>query len=88
MRMEIESDVPTTVVLRRFFFPAWRLEPVLPLQPTQELRLVSFVTPPGRHTFRLQRVALPEEQWGWVLSGLSLVLLLLWSVAEWRIRRP
>ena len=88
MRMEIESDVPTTVVLRRFFFPAWRLEPVLPLQPTQEWRLVSFVTPPGRHTFRLQRVALPEEQWGWVLSGLSLALLLLWSVAEWRIRRP
>lgn len=49
--------------------------------------LLSLVAPAGRHTFQLRRAVLPEEQWGWALSGLSLVLLLVWSGFEWRIKR-
>lgn len=87
MRLTVESDAPTTVVLRRFFFPAWQIDGVAAVVPTDPLKLVSFVAPAGRHTFHLRRTALPEEQWGWALSGLSLILLLVWTAVEWRIRR-
>jgi hypothetical protein len=75
LRIEVEGDAPTTVVLRRFFFPAWRLDPAQPLVATDPLRLVSFTAPAGRHVWRLQRGSLPAEWWGWAISGLSLVLL-------------
>ena len=81
LRIEVEGDGPTTVVLRRFFFPAWRLDPALAIVATDPLRLVSFVAPAGRQTYRLQRAALYEEKVGWAISGLSLVLLLAWAVA-------
>jgi hypothetical protein len=76
LRVEIEGDAPTDVVLRRFFFPAWRLDPAVPLTAKPPLQLVSFAVAPGRHSYRLERTALPEEQWGWVISAASLVLLL------------
>jgi hypothetical protein len=88
MRLTIESNAPTTVVLRRFFFPGWWIDGIAAVVPTDPLRLVSFVAPAGRHTFHLRRTALPEEQWGWALSGLSFVLLLVWMATEWRIKRP
>jgi uncharacterized membrane protein len=74
--IEIDTDAPTTVTLRRFYFPAWRLEPMLPLHAVGPLRLVAFVAPPGRHVWRLTREALLVEQWGWAISGLSATLLL------------
>ncbi|MGC5254569.1 hypothetical protein, partial [Escherichia coli] len=49
--IEIDTDAPTTVTLRRFYFPAWRLEPMLPLHAVGPLRLVAFVAPPGRHVW-------------------------------------
>jgi hypothetical protein len=81
MRIEVETDAPTVVVLRRFFFPAWRIDGELPLVATEPLRLVSFTAPPGRAEVTLRRVTLPVEQWGWALSGLSLALLLAWAAA-------
>jgi hypothetical protein len=76
MLIEVDGEVPTAIVLRRFFFPAWRLEPAAALAPTAPLQLLSFVTPPGHRTYRLERHALPSEQWGWAISGASLILLL------------
>jgi hypothetical protein len=73
--VEIEGGAPTDVVLRRFFFPAWRLDPTVPLKPSVPYRLLSFTSPPGHHTYRLERATLPEEQWGWAISGVSLILL-------------
>jgi hypothetical protein len=84
LRIEVKSDAPVTVVLRRFFFPGWRVDPALPVVPTKPLRLVSFTAPAGRHTYSLQRVAVREEKAGWALSGLSLALLLAWVAAAWR----
>ena len=76
MRIEIESEAPTDVTLRRFFFPAWHLDIDLPLAPTEPLKLVSFTAPAGYTSATLLRRALPAEQWGWAISGLSLVVLL------------
>jgi hypothetical protein len=95
LQVEIESTAPTNVVLRRFFFPAWRVDSGAPLVATEPLRLVSFVAPAGRTAVSLHRVALPAERWGWAISGLSLALILalfvqrIWALAPRRgIRRP
>jgi hypothetical protein len=76
MLVEIDSDVATDVVLRRFFFPSWRLDPAASLMPSVPFRLLSFTAPPGRHTYHLERTVLPVEQWGWAISGVSMILLL------------
>ena len=74
-------------MLRRFVFPAWRLDGPMAIVPTDKYRLVSFVVPAGHITVRLQRVTLPAEQWGLAISGLSLALLLAWAAgARWGIR--
>jgi hypothetical protein len=92
MRLHVESSQPTTVVLRRFYFPAWQVE-ALPAhqpvasQPTDPLRLVSFVAPAGSADFQLVRVVLPAERWGWWASGLSLALLVGWAAARIKPRR-
>jgi len=78
MHVDVETSQPTTVMLRRFFFPAWRVNETIPIMPTKPLRLVSFVAPAGRSDFHLQRVALPVERLSWAISGLSLVVLLAW----------
>jgi hypothetical protein len=78
MRATIDADAPTTVVLRRFFFPVWRVgsgNP--PVVATETQRLVSFTVPAGQTVARLERAALPAERWGWAISGVSLLLLLL-----------
>lgn len=77
MRIEIDADGPTEVVLRRFFFLSWQLDPPLALAPTERLRLVSFVAPAGRHAWQLQQRVLTIERIGWTASGLSLLLLVL-----------
>ena len=88
LSIEVDGDAPTTVVLRRFHFPFWRLEPPLPIVATQPLQLVSFVAPAGRETYRLLRASVSMEETGWAISGLSLVLVLAWAAAAWRgIRR-
>lgn len=81
LRLEIDADGPTEVVLRRFYWPFWRLTPTLPgptppIAPTETLRLVSFAAPAGHHAWSLEWAPVPEEKAGWVISGLSLVLLL------------
>jgi uncharacterized membrane protein len=82
LHIEVESEVPTKVVVRRFFFPAWRLDPTLSISATEPFRLVSFIVAPGHHTYRLQQAALPEEEIGWAISGLSLFLLLAWAATR------
>jgi hypothetical protein len=76
LRIEVEGDAPATVVLRRFFFPAWRLDPPRPIGAADPLRLVSFTAPAGRHVWRLEQQSLAAERWGWAISGASLILLL------------
>jgi hypothetical protein len=76
LAIDIQAEQATDVVVRRFFFPAWQLEPARPLVPTPDLKLVRFEAGPGRHTYRLDRGVLPEERLGWAISGAALVLLL------------
>jgi hypothetical protein len=84
-RIEIESEAPTSVTLRRFAFPAWQLDPALPLSASVPLRLVTFVAPAGANSYRLRRAPLMQERIGGALSALSGLLLLGWLA--WRRRR-
>jgi hypothetical protein len=84
LRIEIDADAPTDVVVRRFYYPFWRLAPALPVGPTETLRLVSFTGPPGHHVWRLERTAVAEEKAGWIVSGLSLLVLL--GAVVWGVR--
>jgi hypothetical protein len=84
LKIDVDADTPTEVILRRFYYPLWRLDPLLPVAATDPLRLVAFAAPSGRHTFRLQRAVPSEEKIGWTISGLSLALLLAWAAVAWR----
>ncbi|MBN9488103.1 MAG: hypothetical protein J0H44_12790 [Alphaproteobacteria bacterium] len=86
LRVDLDADAPTKIVLRRFYYPLWRLDPILPVIATDPLRLVSFTAPAGRYTYNLRRVMVPAEKWGWAISGLSLVLLMT-CLAMQRYRR-
>jgi hypothetical protein len=87
MRAEVEADVRTRVVLRRFYFPAWQSVPMLPLFPTERLRLVAFTVPAGRTPLRLERTSLWAERIGWSLSGQAFLLLLVWgTTVRWSIK--
>jgi hypothetical protein len=88
LMIEIDADAPTAVVLRRFAYPFWRLEPALPVAATDPLRLVSFTAPAGRQSYRLVHMAVPAEQIGWAISGISLVLLLGWAMVACRRIQP
>ena len=85
--MRVEVDVRTRVVLRRFYFPAWQSEPILPLGPTEQLRLLAFTVPAGRTPLRLERTSLWAERIGWSLSGQAFLLLLVWgTTVRWSIK--
>jgi hypothetical protein len=79
LTVEIDSDRPTTVVLRRFFFPNWRIENGPAIAATDPYRLVSFVAPAGSHRYRVDRRAVPIERWSWLIAGVSLLALLVWA---------
>lgn len=78
----VETPAPTTVTLRRFVFPSWRVSAGLPIVATNR-RLVSFIAPAGRTTTSLERVLLPAEKWGDAISGLSVVLLIVLLAWSW-----
>jgi len=86
LAIEIESDAPTNVVVRRFAYPFWQIEPALPLSATVPLRLVSFTAPDGRHSYRLQHVRPAAEKAGWAVSGVALLVFLAVAAAV-RYRR-
>lgn len=79
----VESPMPTTVTVRRFSFPGWRVSAGFPVVATN-WRLVSFVAPAGRTKTSLERMLLPAEKWGMAISGLSVVFLAVLFAAAWR----
>lgn len=89
LAIEIDSDAPTNVVVRRFFYPFWQTDPALPLAATVPLRLVSFTAPAGRHDYRLHHVRPVAEKVGWAVSGAALLLFLaIAAVVRYRRKSP
>lgn len=82
LRIALDSDQPTTVTVRRFAFPAWRLTPPFEIVATDPYRLVSFVVPAGRLEVQLDRQTLWPERWGLIAAIVSLIALAL--TVAWR----
>ncbi|MDP1911042.1 MAG: hypothetical protein Q8K85_22295, partial [Hyphomicrobium sp.] len=88
MQIDIAADTPTQAILKRFWFPGWRLGDAIVPAAGEPLRLVTFALPAGSLSAPLHRIALPEEKVGWAVSGLSLALLLMWIAVERRRKQP
>jgi hypothetical protein len=82
LRIALDSDQPTTVTVRRFAFPAWRLTPPFEIVATDPYRLVSFVAPAGHLDVQLDRQTLWPERWGLITAIVSLITLAL--TVAWR----
>jgi hypothetical protein len=84
LALEVDADRPTQVVVRRFFFPSWRLDAGPAVMPSDPLRLVSFEAPAGRLSTQLGRGALPVERWSGAISAAALAV---WLLLVWRSSR-
>jgi len=80
--LAVQLDAPraTPVVVRRFYFPAWRADlvqagkdPQVPTSRTGPSRILTFTARPGEHVYRLHIVRTPIEKLG---DGIALAALL------------
>lgn len=83
LAVEVDADGPTQVVVRRFFFPAWRLDHGPTVVPSDPLQLVSFEAPSGHLAAQLSRRALPVERWSGAVSAAAWAV---WLLLLWRSR--
>jgi hypothetical protein len=90
---DIDTPRPTLVVVRRFYFPAWRAnliapgaDPVLPVRPYGVSRFAAFTAVPGRHVYRLHIVRTVQEKAGDAISIISLLAGMSLIVLDWRRR--
>jgi len=90
LRINVESDVATQVVARRFAFPSWILTDATGQRVAIETtagKLVAWRAPAGRSEYLLRQGAAPGERMGQAASAASLlVLLALGAAAVFRAR--
>lgn len=91
MEVRVESPVPTDLVVRRFYFPHWRVTDAsgsaVQSAPSSPDRLLSWRAPAGRSRFRVEQGTVPGERAGLAVSALCLVLLGSWGLLLLRRRR-
>lgn len=85
--VRIDAPRRTKVVVRRFYFPAWRADivqagrdPQTQISSTGPSRILTFLTEPGDHVYRLHIVRTPIEKLGdgiTAASALALLILML-----------
>jgi hypothetical protein len=88
LQIVVEGATATSVVVRRFYFPAWTLDEPVVATPSDRYKLVSFVVPAGTTSLRLSREATPFEFWGGAISGLALLSLAAAALLSARSSRP
>jgi hypothetical protein len=92
MTIVVESPAPTRVMLRRHYFPHWRLRnshwQAVPISPERTEGLVTFAAPAGRSVFRLEQGTAPYEAAGRTTSLVAFILLTMMALAVARTRGP
>jgi hypothetical protein len=80
MRLHVISAQPAEIVLRRFYFPAWRAElsdgAQLATRAAGPMRELAIQAPAGNHDIRIAIAPTPSEQAGWRISAIALCLTL------------
>lgn len=72
-----DLSAPATLVVRRTYFPHWRLYDTetgqtIALRPTADAGLIAFDRPAGRHRLNLTTACMPSEIAGGAISALTL----------------
>lgn len=79
MTVGVDSPAPTRIVVRRYYFPHWRLTDAkgrqVPVGPDPRERVVTFHAPAGKSIFRLELGTAPNEILGRIISLIALALL-------------
>ncbi len=79
--VHVDSREPGRVVVRRYFFPAWRVRQgaaTLAVAPFGPDRLVSFLAPAGAADYVVSIAPTGEERLGWALSVAGVTLTGAW----------
>ena len=85
LQIDVDADTPTDVVLRRFYYPLWRLDPPLPVTATDPLQLVAFTAPSEREApFACSAQRHPRRGSARSSPQCRSVLLLAWAAVAWR----
>ena len=92
MTLDVNSPLPTMLILRRYYFPRWRALDAsgqsLPIKPVRGTRVVSFRAPEGHSVIRLTAGTVPYEALGRAVSVLALLSLTAFAAMSRRTRRP
>jgi hypothetical protein len=90
LRLHVISAQPADIVLRRFYFPAWRAELAdgtrLATQAAGPMRELAIQAPAGDHDIRIAIAPTPSEQAGWRISAIALCLTLVLAIPRQRRR--
>ncbi len=87
----VQAESPVTVVLRRFAFPLWRVQPetggeAVEAAPHGADRLLSFPVPAGQTRWRLVWSPPPPMRLGAIVSAASAaIVLMLGAIAAWSL---
>ena len=85
MTVAVDSPAPTLVILRRYYFPHWRLRnsygQAVPISRGKTGGLVTFSAPAGNSVFRLEPGTAPFESAGRTTSLIALILLTIMTFA-------
>ena len=94
LAVRLDAPAPTRVVVRRFYFPAWRADivqagkdPSVPTSSTGPSRILTFAARPGDHVYRLHIVRTPIEKLGDGVALASLLVVGLIGLASLKRRR-
>jgi hypothetical protein len=81
----VEAARPTRIVLRKYYFPTWRIarveegrDPTVKAELSQPDGLLSFVAEPGSHTYRARIIRSPLETACDALTLAALALIAAW----------
>ena len=91
MTMSLDTPAPTSILLRRFYFPHWQLKDEkgrrVEIVEDSSRRVISFRAPAGRSVFRLETGTAPYERLGRILSLVALLLVGAIASGEFLMRR-
>ena len=78
VRVSLDSPAPTSVLLRRFYFPHWELRDGngrrIGIVEDASRHVISFRAPAGKSVFRLETGTAPNERLGRIFSLIALLL--------------
>jgi hypothetical protein len=89
--LRVDTQDSATLNVSRFYFPGWMVlmddsETGRAVEPSKPGGLIRFKAPAGNHRVTLQLQKRTPEIAGEIISGVCLLILLVWTVVIWKTR--